>query len=590
MRTAAALCFLLATCWAQHPDQNLADAVSSETPTTITTRVNLVMVPVVVRDRQGKTVGDLNRHDFQLFDKGKLQTISHFSVERNLIGTPSTATAPRGTTETHQDARPEARPDEGEAIPGRFIAYLIDDMNLQPREFIDAREAARKHVRNALQPGDRAAVFTTSGMVMLDFTHDLASIDKTLLRITPNPRASPVHECEGADVTYSLTYFQADLMLNQHDKDAWDVALFECAGVTPASSANAPSASPTANSSSGAQHPPPPQAISAAQSVAARVLAFGDMNMQITFSTLGSVIRRLASMPGQRLIVLVSPGFYISGDFRRQESELIDRAIRSSVTIGTVDARGLYAAVLDDPHTTNIYLSRAFDDLEQKRVLYNYSSLGEFADATGGTWFHNNNDLVEGLNRVAAAPEYYYVLGFTPTDLKLDGKFHELKVVVKAKDVTSQARHGYFALKGVLDPVEQAKAEIREQFLSRDEIMEIPVTVRTTFQKTKPDAARLTVAALIDLKGLRFRKSDGKNLDTITILVGLFDPDGKLVVKAAKNLDLAFKDATLKAGKAEAVEVKSSFDVPAGRYLARLVLRDSEGKMMGARNSQVEIQ
>jgi hypothetical protein len=45
----------------------------------------------------------------------------------------------------------------------------------------------------------------------------------------------------------------------------------------------------------------------------------------------------------------------------------------------------------------------------------------------------------------------------------------------------------------------------------------------------------------------------------------LFDPDGKLVVKAAKNLDLAFKDATLKAGKAEAVEVKSTFDVPAGK-------------------------
>jgi hypothetical protein len=92
------------------------------------------------------------------------------------------------------------------------------------------------------------------------------------------------------------------------------------------------------------------------------------------------------------------------------------------------------------------------------------------------------------------------------------------------------------------------------------------------------------------VKGLHFRKSDGKNLDTITILIGLFDPDGKLVVNAAKNLDLAFKDATLKAGKAEAVQVKSSFDVPAGKYVARLVLRDSEGQMIGARNSVVEIQ
>jgi VWFA-related protein len=595
MRVAAALWFLLATCSGQRgglPDQNRGDSLPSDAPTTITTRVNLVMVPVVVRDRQGKAVGDLTRRDFQLFDKGKLQTISHFSAERNLSRTPNAAIAPRAA-ETRPEAGLKAKPNEVEAIPTRFIAYLIDDMHLEPREFTDAREAARKHMRNSLQPGDRAAVFTTSGKVMLDFTHDLALIDQTLLRITPQPQASPVRECSNGTVTY----FEADLMLNQNDKEAWDLALALCAGVAP-SSGNAASASPVGKApsggSSGAQPPPPPEAISAARSAATRAFTQGDINMKITFSTLASIIRRLALMPGQRLIVLVSPGFYISGDFRQQESELMDRAIRSSVTISTVDAGGLYAPtpgpdVSDPTRVGGGEVARIWFDLEQKRALYRYSSLGEFADATGGTWFHNNNDLVTGLNQVAAAPEYYYVLGFTPTDLKLDGKFHELKVVVKAKDVTSQARHGYFASKGALDPVEQAKAELREEFLSRDEIMEIPVTVRTEFQKTKPDAARLTVAARIDVKGLRFRKSDGKNLDTITILIGLFDPDGKLVLNAAKNLDLAFKDATLKAGKADAVEVKSSFDVPAGKYVARLVLRDSEGQMMGARNSVVEI-
>jgi hypothetical protein len=40
-----------------------------------------------------------------------------------------------------------------------------------------------------------------------------------------------------------------------------------------------------------------------------------------------------------------------------------------------------------------------------------------------------------------------------------------------------------------------------------------------------------------------------------------------------------------KAARTEAVEVKSSFDVPDGKYVARLVLRDSEGQMMGAQQS-----
>jgi len=596
MRAAAALWFLLSTCSAQRvgrPDQTRSDTAPSDAPTTITTRVNLVMVPVVVRDRQGKTVGDLKQGDFQLFDRGKLQTISQFSVERNVIRTTNTATAPRAANETRQEAKPDAKPAEVDAIPTRFIAYLIDDMHLESREFTDAREAARKHLRNSLQPGDRAAVFTTSGKAMLDFTHDLALIDQTLLRITPQPQASPARECGNG----SVTYFQADLMLNQNDKEAWDLALAVCAGVAP-SSGNAASASPAGKApsggSSGAQPPPPPQAISAARSAATRAFAQGDMNMKITFSTLASVIRRLASMPGQRLIVLASPGFYIAADSRQQESELMDRAIRSSVTISTVDAGGLYAPtpgpdVSDPTRVGSGDIARIWFDLEQSRALYQYSSLGEFADGTGGTWFHNNNDLVAGLNQVAAAPEYYYVLGFTPTDLKLDGKFHELKVVVKAKDVTSQARHGYFASKGALDPVEQAKAEVREEFLSRDEIMDIPVTVRTEFTKTRPDAARVTVVARIDLKGLHFRKSGGKNLDTITIVAGLFDADGKVVVDAARNLDLAFKDASLRAGKTDEVEVKIGLDVPPGKYAARLVLRDSEGQMMGARNSVLEI-
>jgi hypothetical protein len=67
MRTAVAFWFLLATCSAQRarPDQNRADTASSNTPTTITTSVNLVMVPVVVRDhgRVGGPVSLLGKPD-----------------------------------------------------------------------------------------------------------------------------------------------------------------------------------------------------------------------------------------------------------------------------------------------------------------------------------------------------------------------------------------------------------------------------------------------------------------------------------------------------------------------------------------------
>src|ERR1700733_5120325 len=62
--------------------QNTAEMTSHDAPATFSTKGNLVMVPVVVRDGKGKAIGTLQKEDFQLFDKGKPQVISKFSVEK----------------------------------------------------------------------------------------------------------------------------------------------------------------------------------------------------------------------------------------------------------------------------------------------------------------------------------------------------------------------------------------------------------------------------------------------------------------------------------------------------------------------------
>src|SRR5579863_481448 len=57
------------------------EMVSHDAAPTFSSKVNLVLVPVVVRDRNGKAIGNLTKDDFRLFDKGKPQVISRFSVE-----------------------------------------------------------------------------------------------------------------------------------------------------------------------------------------------------------------------------------------------------------------------------------------------------------------------------------------------------------------------------------------------------------------------------------------------------------------------------------------------------------------------------
>jgi hypothetical protein len=235
--------------------------------------------------------------------------------------------------------------------------------------------------------------------------------------------------------------------------------------------------------------------------------------------------------------------------------------------------------------------------LVQQEFLYDTESessnqlvLGELADATGGTYFHNNNDLQEGFRRVAAAPEYSYVLGFSPQNLKLDGHYHKLKVTLSDPyTYTLQARRGYYAPKQALDPAEQDKQEIEEALFSQDELHDIPVELHTQFFKSSDDNAKLTVVAHVDVKGLHFRKVDGRNRDDLTVVSALFNRNGDYIQGTKKILEMRLRDETLEHKLGSGITMRTSFDVKPGSYLVRLVVRDAEDRLMSARSGAIEI-
>ena len=61
---------------------------------------------------------------------------------------------------------------------------------------------------------------------------------------------------------------------------------------------------------------------------------------------------------------------------------------------------------------------------------------------TGGSYFHNNNDLQGGFKRLTAGPEYLYLLEFSIGAVKQNGSYHRLKVRVDRDRVTIQSRRG----------------------------------------------------------------------------------------------------------------------------------------------------
>ena len=532
-------------------------------PALFKARVNLVMVPVVVRDRQGKAVGTLKQEDFQLFDKGKPQYIARFSMER-AAGRLNKAAAPR-------PPQPPDKPSEEKPaadLPDRFIAYLFDDVHMKFGDLAHSRDAAGRHIDNALRTTDRAAIYTTSGQTIQDFTDDRTQLHEALGKLRMRPVTG-----QGTNRCPNMTYYMADLIENKHDPTVLDAAtrdVMSCQSLDPSQYA---------------------QAQQMAQQAAQQELNLGDHETRLAMGVIKELVRRMAAMPGQRSIILVSNGFVTLPEHSIEKTEIMDRAIRSSVLINSLDARGLYTDTPDITRSgTNFITDRILNQMERETNRAQADVMAELAAGTGATFFQNSNDLDAGFARLAAAPEYYYLLAFSPQNLKMDGSFHALKVTLKSvKDVSAGARTGYYAPRHLENAIETAKREIEEALFSREEMSDIPVELHTQFFKSGEDTARVSLVIKVDVKRLKFRKEEDRNCNELTVVAGLFDRNGVYATGNQKKIEMRLLDETVEKRLGGGLTIRSSFDVKPGTYSVRLVVRDVEGQLMSAQNGAVEI-
>ena len=534
-----------------------AETTTKEEPATFKARVNLVMVPVVVRDKAGRPVGTLKQEDFQLFDKGRPQFISRFSVEKSGV-----APAEKGAKPPKSET--EEAPLE---MPERYVAYLFDDIHINFADLARSREAAWKFISTSLRPTDRAAIYTTSGRDIVEFTDDRDKIHEVLMRLFPHP--IDVH---GIQKCPDIGYYVADLIQNKNDPMALQGAVAETMAC----------ASLDSTMRSAAE--------SMVRGAAATAISAGDQESRLSLGLLRDIIRRMGVLPGQRSITLVSPGFIIP-QLEQDLTDVLDRAIKANVTINSLDARGLWVDPTIDASQRGFSVAAAqiLQRYQRDEASADADVLAELAYGTGGNFFQNNNDLEEGFRKLAGVPEYMYLLGFSPQNLKLDGSFHSLKVMVKTPGLTATARKGYYAPRHLADPAETAKEELREAIFSREELKELPVSLHTQFFKPSNETARVTVVASIDLKQLRFHMEGDRHRNDLTIVAALFDRNGNWITGSQKQVEMRLKDATLERPSASGFTIRTTFDVKPGGYLVRLVVRDADGQQMAAQNGTVEI-
>jgi VWFA-related protein len=174
------------------------------------------------------------------------------------------------------------------------------------------------------------------------------------------------------------------------------------------------------------------------------IVMHGQMDVQNTFSRIERFANAMAPLPGQRLLILASPGFFggTPEDMSR-ESQTIETAVRSGVIISLLDASGLQTANPDAGQDNTGRSPQEMVYLKTGSGFQAESLMMDLANGTGGAFFHDNNDMRGGFERLTKAPDFMYVLEISLDGVKRDGSYHKLEVKVDRSGAKVQARLGY---------------------------------------------------------------------------------------------------------------------------------------------------
>jgi len=559
---------------------------------TILAQVNLVEVPVVVRDSGNRAVGGLQRSDFEVLDAGKPKEIASFSVEA-VKGPvePAASPAPADKTGPPVPAAAAAEP------PQRLMVLMFDDLNTEFAELQRSKTAAERFVKDGLMPGDRVALATTAWQRTLVFSADRAELIQKIEALTTHSRltddSSAVLACP------NLNAYEAYLVSNCMDPELVAVKAQELADCTSGSGGAARSGRGGGGASAACNGP--------VVGIARRFWEQARVNSDFSLRAVRAVVDALGKLPGRRSVLLTSAGF-LSGELEGDMTELIHRALYAGVVINALEARGLYAYApgVDSSQDPHLYTGsqRAVQQMNTELRLQGrrYDApddvLASLALGTGGSFFHNSNDLEAGYRQLGSVPDVVYVLGISLSDVAQDGKYHALKVrLAEGRRGSVQARPGYLAPRPA-PPAAAPEPEraVDREFLAGDTLNDVPVTITPARQDSAGSAgsrfslvSTVGVVAHVDLGRLNLEIRDGRHRQSLTLIAGLLDGNGTFLTGKQGQLDLALKEDTYQKMVSQGFNMSLSLDAPPGRYILRGVVQEGLTGKMTALNQALEI-
>ena len=468
------------------------NASTSKKSFTFSDTVQLVVIDVFAKDKNGNPIEGLKPEDFTVTEDGKPQKITTFQYQALQNDPEPPAEEQSKSLSIRGPVLAEAKkPDAGAAVKAvtanqitpakagevkykdRRLMVLFFDMTSMPiNDQIRAQESAAKFVKTQITPSDLVAIMTFSSDVKVveDFTDDRDALLKDIKNLI-------VGEGQGFAIT------------DQSDAASDTGAAF------------------TADDTE-----------------------FNIFNTDRQLSALETAAKMLGTLPEKKALVYFASGMTrdSNGNNQAQLTATVNAAVKANVAFYPIDARGLVAsAPLGDATKGSSSAASVRTGGAQMSAQASFQgqqeTLTTLSYDTGGKPLVDENDLSTGIVQAQKDIASYYIIGYNSGNENLDGHFRKIDLKIKNANVAKlDYRRGYFASKnwGKFDS-EDKERQLTEALMMGDPMTDIDVRAEIDFFRLSRDSYFVPVEVKIpgsDLEMAKQGNAERTRLDFIGVV------------------------------------------------------------------------
>jgi len=522
------------------PQQVGQNANPGETQSfTLTVNSNLVVEAVTVKDKQGNFIHGLTANDFVLTENGAPQTIrycEHQDLLQSAKLLPASTPKNEDTTIYDRLVRSQIASEsiDKERYKNRRLLALYFDMTaLPPSDQMRSLSAAEQFIRTQMTTADMIAILRYQGGsvdILQDFTEDrirLLSILETMVVGEGQGSAANVDDSSTGDT--GAAFGQDDSQFNVFNTDR-------------------------------------------------------------QLSALETAARMLGRVNEKKSLLYFASGLRLNGiDNQAQLHATVDMAIKSGVSIWTIDARGLVAqaplgdATQGSPGGQEMYTGASAlavtTGLQQSQ-----DTLYALASDTGGKAYLDNNDLTRGIVQAQQAISDYYLLGYYTSNAERDGKFRRIRISLKQdQEAKLDFRQGYYAEKEFhkFNDVDRER-QLEDALMLDDPITDLTIAMEVDYFQLNRAEYFVPIVVKIPGRELALAKRGGAEYTRIDFVGEIKDLIGGTTVSNVRdNVNIKLSDATALELAKRPIEYDTGFTLLPGKYSIKFLARDDETGRIG---------